>query len=118
MQNDQTCENIKKALNGRPGQPIVFGVCKALAARFECETWVTRLIAIIVGVFWTIPALITYILLGLFLKETEDRTRGFFSGLGVMFREWTEKFTRNSERDYHSEGYRGPYRGPYRGESR
>ena len=110
MSNDQTFDSIKNALNGRPGQPIVFGVCKALAKRFGCETWVTRLVAIVAGVFFTIPTLIAYILLGLVLKETELRTKGFFSGLGVMAREWSEKCTRSSGRDYHSDGYDGGYR--------
>ncbi|HKJ16016.1 MAG TPA: PspC domain-containing protein [Xanthomonadales bacterium] len=110
MRKDQTFDNIKNALNGRPGQPIVFGVCKALAARFECETWITRLTAIVAGVFFTIPALIGYVLLGLFLKETEARTKGFFSGLGVMAREWTEKCNGSGRRDYHSDGYDGGYR--------
>ncbi len=110
MSKDQTFENIKNALNGRPGQPIVFGVCRALANRFECETWVTRLIAIVAAVFFTIPTLISYVLLGLFLSETEVRTRGFFSGLGVMFREWTEKCNRACGGRYHSDGYDGGYR--------
>ena len=110
MRNDETCENIKKALNGRPGQPIVFGVCRALAARCGCEPWVTRLTAIIAGVFFTFATLIAYVLLGLFMKETEERTRGFFSGLTVVFREWTEKFSRSDRDSYQSDGYNGGYR--------
>ena len=110
MRDDDTFEDIKRALNGRPGQPIVFGVCKALAARCGCETWITRSAAIILGVIWTLPAVGAYILLGVFMKETETRTRGFFSGLKVVIREWTEKFIRSSRETFHSDGYDGGYR--------
>lgn len=103
MKQDETVENIKSALNGRPGQPIVFGVCKALAARCGCEPWITRGAAIVLGLVWTLPALAAYILLGLFMKETEARTRGFFSGLTVLIREWTEKFIKGSRRTFYSQ---------------
>ena len=88
----------------------MFGVCKALASRCGCEPWVTRLTAIIAGVFFTLPALISYVLLGLFMKETQLRTRGFFSGLAVLFREWSDKFSRPERDSYHSDGYNGGYR--------
>jgi phage shock protein PspC (stress-responsive transcriptional regulator) len=104
MREDDTMEDIKRALNGRPGQPIVFGVCKALASRMGCESWITRSAAIILGVIWTLPILAAYILLGLVLKETQTRTRGFFSGLRVVIREWTEKFIRTSRQTYRSDG--------------
>lgn len=110
MRNDDTCENIKKTLNGRPGQPIVFGVCKALAARCGCEPWMTRGAAILLGLFWFFPALAAYILLGVFMKETETRTRGFFSGLSVIVREWMEKFIGTTRRAFDSDGYNGGYR--------
>ncbi len=100
MRHDDTVEDIKSALNGRPGQPIVFGVCKALAARCGCEPWITRGAAIVIGLFWTLPALAAYILLGLVLKETETRTQGFFSGLTVIIREWTEKFISGSRKTF------------------
>ena len=110
MRKDQTFDNIKNALNGRPGQPIVFGVCKALAARFGCEPWITRGITIVLTVFLTLPTLAAYILLGVCLPETEARTKGFFSGLTVLFREWTEKFCTSSKQNYHSDDYNGGYR--------
>lgn len=103
MKDDDTLEDIKSALNGRPGQPIVFGVCKALAVRCGCEPWVTRGAALFIGLFWTLPALAAYILLGLVLKETETRTRGFFSGLTVIVREWTEKLISGSRRTFYSQ---------------
>jgi len=110
MREDDTLESIKRALNGRPGQPVVFGVCKALASRMGCESWITRGAAIILGAIWTLPTLAAYILLGLCMKETETRTRGFFSGLRVVVREWTEKFIRSSRNTFHSDGYDGGYR--------
>lgn len=110
MREDNTLESIKQALNGRPGQPIVFGVCKALAARCGCETWVTRGAAIVLGLIWTLPLLAAYIILGLTLKETEARTKGFFAGLKVVIREWAEKFIRKSRHVFYSDGYNGGYR--------
>lgn len=110
MRDNDTVEDIKQALNGRPGQPIVFGVCKALAARCGCEPWITRAAAIVLGLFFTLPVLAGYILLGLLLKETEARTRGFFSGLTVIIREWSEKVIRTSRNSFHPGGYHGKYR--------
>ena len=110
MRDKDTVEDIKQALNGRPGQPIVFGVCKALATRCACEPWVTRAATIVLGLIFTLPTLAAYIVLGLCLKETETRTRGFFSGLSVIIREWSEKLIRNSRDSFHSGGYRGDYR--------
>jgi phage shock protein PspC (stress-responsive transcriptional regulator) len=82
---------IKQALAGRPGQPMVLGVCQAFASRYQQQTWGVRLAVIIAGVIWTLPTLAAYILVGFLLTETENRTRGFFSGLGVVMRETCEK---------------------------
>ena len=91
MQEDTFFESIKRNLNGEPGQPIVLGVCKTLAARFKQEVWLIRLAAIVLGVFYTFGALVVYILLGLFMTETADRTKSLFEGLGIWFRELTDK---------------------------
>jgi len=85
-------EQIRESLNGRPGQPIVLGVCKSLAERFEKEPWVFRLVAIVLVLVWTLPAVGAYVILGFVLSETEVRTRQFFSGLAVIIRESVEKF--------------------------
>lgn len=85
-------EQIRESLNGQPGQPIVLGVCKSLAERFEKEPWVFRLVAIVLTLFWTVPAIAAYVILGFVLSETEVRTRQFFSGLAVIIRENVEKF--------------------------
>ena len=91
MQKDTFFESVKRNLNGEPGQPIVLGVCKTLAARFNQEVWLIRLAAIVLGVFYTFVTLAGYILLGLFMQETSDRTKSLFEGLGIWFREFTEK---------------------------
>jgi phage shock protein PspC (stress-responsive transcriptional regulator) len=91
MTAESVCEQIRESLNGRPGQPIVLGVCKSLAERFEKEPWVFRLAAIILTLCWTVPALIAYVVLGFVLSETEVRTRQFFSGLAVIIREGVNK---------------------------
>jgi len=92
MSAESVFDQIRESLNGRPGQPIVFGVCQALAERFEKEPWVFRLAAIVLTVFWTVAALAVYIILGFVLSETEERTRKFFSGSAVIIREGVQKF--------------------------
>jgi phage shock protein PspC (stress-responsive transcriptional regulator) len=113
MSADCVFDQIRESLNGRPGQPIVFGVCKSLAERFEKEPWIFRLIAIVLTVFWTLPAVAAYIILGFVLSETEIRTRKFFSGLTVIVRENLEKlgntvgdiFNSPRDRDSNNRGY-------------
>lgn len=91
MSADNIFAEIRESLNGRPGQPIVFGVCKALSDRYGQEPWIFRLAAIALTLLWTLPSVAAYIILGLALKETEDRTRRFFSGLVIVIREGVEK---------------------------
>ena len=91
MQENTFFDSIKENLNGEPGQPIVLGVCKTIAARFNQEVWLIRLAAIVLGVFYSFATLVVYILLGLFMQETSDRSKSLFEGLGIWFRELTEK---------------------------
>jgi phage shock protein PspC (stress-responsive transcriptional regulator) len=91
MEENTFFNSIKENLNGEPGQPIVLGVCKTIAARFNQEVWLVRLAAIVLGVFYSFVALVVYILLGLFMKETSDRSKSLFEGLGIWFREFTQK---------------------------
>jgi phage shock protein PspC (stress-responsive transcriptional regulator) len=91
MQDETFFDSMKRNLNGEPGQPIVLGVCKTLAARFNQEVWLIRLAAIVLGVIYTFGTLVAYILLGLFMDETSHRTKSLFEGLGIWFRELTEK---------------------------
>ena len=91
MEENTFFYSIKENLNGEPGQPIVLGVCKTIAARFNQEVWLVRLAAIVLGVIYSFVALVVYILLGLFMKETSDRSKSLFEGLGIWFREFTQK---------------------------
>ncbi len=110
MQEETFFDSMKRNLNGEPGQPIVLGVCKTLAARLNQEVWLIRLAAIVLGVFYSFITLVVYILLGLFMEETSHRTKSLFEGLGIWFRELTEKVGRqfgttfrdknSSHRDY------------------
>lgn len=110
MQEETFFDSIKRNLNGEPGQPIVLGVCKTLAARFNQEVWLVRLAAIVLGVFYSFFTLVAYILLGLFMEETSSRSKSLFEGLGIWFQEFTEKVAskfnhmcgngRSSHRDY------------------
>ncbi len=92
MSADNVINEIRESLNGRPGQPIVFGVCRAMAAKSGKEPWVFRLAAIVLALFWTLPVVAAYVILGFALSETEERTRKFFSGLAIITREMVEKF--------------------------
>jgi len=92
MNTEDLFGSIKENLNGRPGQPIVLGVCNELARRFEQEVWVFRAAAIVLGVFFTFATLIAYVVLGFCMKATEQRTRGLFHGLGIWIQEAVERF--------------------------
>ena len=91
MKPESLLDSIKENLNGQPGQPIVLGVCSALAKRYGKETWKFRAATIVLAVFWTFPTLIAYALAGLFMSETEERTRGVFRGLFLWLSECVEK---------------------------
>lgn len=93
MSSETFFDSIKRNLNGDPGKPIVLGVCKTLAARFNLEVWFVRLSTIVLGVFFTFATLVAYILLGLFMAETSDRTKSLFEGLGIYFKELVNKLT-------------------------
>jgi phage shock protein PspC (stress-responsive transcriptional regulator) len=93
MSANSVIDEIRDSLNGRPGQPIVFGVCRALADKFNKEPWVFRLAALVLTLFWTLPAVAAYIILGFALNDTEDRTRRFFSGLAIIIREGVDKLS-------------------------
>ena len=69
MSADNVINEIRDSLNGRPGQPIVFGVCKALADKSGKEPWVYRAVAIVLTLFWTLPAVAAYIIIGFALTR-------------------------------------------------
>ena len=112
MSSEDVIKEIRESLNGRTGQPIVFGVCKALSERFGQEPWIFRAAAIVLALFWSLPALAAYIIAGLVMKETEVRTRTFFSGLAVVIREqvergaaWLRECCADDRGDYRRRGY-------------
>jgi phage shock protein PspC (stress-responsive transcriptional regulator) len=91
MSTENVINEIRNSLNGRPGQPIVFGVCRALAERFGKEPWMFRLAGIVLALLWTLPTITAYVIAGFVMPETESRTRRFFSGLAVVIREQVER---------------------------
>ena len=91
MSGETFFDSIKTNLNGEPGKPIVLGVCKTLAARFNLEVWFVRLATIVLGVFFTFATLAGYILIGLLMDETSDRTKSLFEGLSIYFKEMVAK---------------------------
>jgi phage shock protein PspC (stress-responsive transcriptional regulator) len=92
MTAESIFHEIRQALGGRPGQAIVLGVCQALAVRFRQEPWHVRLATLVLGLVWTWPVLAAYIILGFVLPETERRSRDFFTGAGIMAREFAQRF--------------------------
>ncbi|MGH8035509.1 MAG: PspC domain-containing protein [Lysobacterales bacterium] len=88
MKRDSIFEEIRQALSGRPGQALVFGVCQALATRFGRQAWQVRLATLILALVWTTPILAVYVILGFLMPETENRSRDFFTGAGIMAREF------------------------------
>ena len=112
MPSENVLNEVRESLNGRPGQPIVFGVCQALSQRFDKEPWIFRAAAIVLLLLWTLPALAAYVIAGLVMAETENRTRRFFSGLAVIIREkleqgaqWFQGCCSGENRRYHGSGY-------------
>lgn len=93
MSTNRIWQEIREALEGRPGQPIVLGVCRTLGDRLGWETWRVRLVFLVLGVIWTLPTLAAYIVAGFVLHETERRTRDFFTGLAVVARESAARVT-------------------------
>ena len=112
MSAESVFDQIRESLNGRPGQPIVLGVCQTLAQRYDKEVWIFRLVAIVLTLFWSLPAVAAYIILGFVLSETEERTRKFFSGSAVIIREGVQKFAASlrdmcSDAGRNGSGHRG-----------
>ena len=60
---------------GEEKRPVwIWGVCAAIAARFNWETWIVRLAAVVLLVFFTTIALFAYLALGLLLPGCRERT--------------------------------------------
>jgi phage shock protein PspC (stress-responsive transcriptional regulator) len=91
MAQNDFLDSVRDNLNGRPGQPMLFGVCRTLAEKSGLEAWLVRVAAILLVLFFTGPTVVAYILLGLFMDETADRTRGIFQGLFLTLQEGVEK---------------------------
>jgi phage shock protein PspC (stress-responsive transcriptional regulator) len=91
MAQNDFLDSVRDNLNGRPGQPMLFGVCRTLAEKTGLETWLVRVAAILLVLFFTFPTVVAYVLLGLFMDETADRTRGIFQGLFLTLQEGVEK---------------------------
>ncbi len=91
MAQNDFLDSVRDNLNGRPGQPMLFGVCQTLAAKSGMEPWLVRVAAILLVLFFMGPTVVAYVLLGLFMDETADRTRGIFQGLFLTLQEGVEK---------------------------
>ena len=91
-------DQIRENLNGRDGQPIVFGVCVTLAKRLGVETWITRAVAIVATIFFTFATAALYVLLGFLLSETNERTTGFFRGLKIWLQERWDSLVDHTQR--------------------
>ncbi|TDJ36002.1 MAG: PspC domain-containing protein [Gammaproteobacteria bacterium] len=60
---------------GEEQRPVwIWGVCAAIAAKFDWQTWIVRVAAVGALVFFTKIALLAYLVLGLVLSECRERT--------------------------------------------
>lgn len=91
MAQNDFLDSVRDNLNGRPGQPMLFGVCRTLADKTGVEPWLVRVLALVLLVLFTGFTVVAYVLLGLFMDETADRTRGIFQGLFMILREAVER---------------------------
>jgi phage shock protein PspC (stress-responsive transcriptional regulator) len=97
-------DQIRENLNGRDGQPIVFGVCVTLAKRLHVETWITRAVTILAALFFTFATAALYVLLGFLLSETNERTSGFFRGLKIWLQERWDSLMERTNANRNGEG--------------
>ncbi len=51
----------------------IWGVCAAIAAKFNWQTWMVRVAAVAALIFFTKIALLAYLALGLLLSECRER---------------------------------------------
>lgn len=91
MASNEFLDSVRNNLNGRPGQPLLLGVCGVLAKKMGVEPWITRAGAIVLAVFFTTLVPVAYLVLGLVMDETADRTRGIFRGLFIVIQEGVSK---------------------------
>lgn len=68
-------EDFQAQLRGQNAQPLIFGVCAALAQRGGFNRGPVRLIALLALVFFTMPVLLAYVIAGFLLPETRDTTK-------------------------------------------
>ena len=97
-------DQIRENLNGRDGQPIVFGVCVTLAKRLHVETWITRAVTILAALIFTFATAALYVLLGFLLSETNERTSGFFRGLKIWLQERWDSVREHTNTNRNGEG--------------
>lgn len=91
----------KKALQGRPGQPLLLGVCAALARRLDMEAWLVRVGVILLFVLFNLVTLVVYLVLALVLEETAERSRKIFHGLWMTIKEKFEPGRSAASRSHH-----------------
>ena len=77
MSAEKVIDEIRDSLNGRPGQPIVFGVCGTLADSSTRNRGCSAPGPSFLRCFLPCFTVAAYIVLGFALNETEDRTRRF-----------------------------------------
>lgn len=91
MASNEFLDSVRTNLNGRPGQPLLFGVGAVLAKKFGVEPWITRVGLIVLTIVLGTIVPMAYVVLGLVMEETADRTRGIFKGLFIVIQEGVEK---------------------------
>ena len=55
---------------------VILGVCAGIAEHFECPLWMTRVGALVLGWFFTLPTVVAYIVAALLMPERPLRYYG------------------------------------------
>ncbi len=75
MSETNAFHRVRDILDDKSRGAWVFGVCLAIQKRSSCSLWACRASTLVSLIFFTLPTLIGYIILGLLLDETRDETR-------------------------------------------
>lgn len=80
-------QDVKQALNGRTGQPILLGVCQFISQRTEMAPWLVRSLALLLLLVFPPFTLIAYLLAGFLLPQTAERSKKIARGLWITIQE-------------------------------
>lgn len=69
-------ENRSRRIYRDSESGVILGVCAGIAEHFDCPLWLTRIGAVILGWFFTVPTVIAYLVAALLMPERPLRYYG------------------------------------------